>query len=201
MSRTSPAMVLLDLPDIDSHWGDHVAVTRKMLRHMLFPVWVQSVEKYADRQPQDLLLRVAAGNAPENFVFCLNKVDQVIASRQAPMPNAVKDLQDDYAARLQRVLQLASPPRVWAIAAVYPDQFELPIFRGLLAQQKSEDVVRTSRASAAATQKASVIAWLDQQDLPARAARLQRLEDEIDDAINERLATTAARRASTEPAR
>src|SRR5436305_440264 len=29
--------VLLDLPDIDSHWGDHVATTRRMLRHMLFP--------------------------------------------------------------------------------------------------------------------------------------------------------------------
>ena len=30
--------VLLDLPDIDSHYESHVAVTRAMLRHMLFPV-------------------------------------------------------------------------------------------------------------------------------------------------------------------
>src|SRR5690606_28773918 len=69
--------VLLDLPDIDSHWADHVAVTRKMLRHMLYPVWVQSVEKYADRQVQELLRKVAEGNDPGNFVFVLNKVDQV----------------------------------------------------------------------------------------------------------------------------
>ena len=48
-----------------------------MLRHMLFPVWMVSIEKYADRQPQEMLRKVAAGNAPENFVFCLNKVDQV----------------------------------------------------------------------------------------------------------------------------
>jgi hypothetical protein len=37
--------VLLDLPDIDSHWRTHLEVTRAMLRHMLYPVWVQSVEK------------------------------------------------------------------------------------------------------------------------------------------------------------
>ena len=43
--------VLLDLPDIDSHFKSHLEVTRAMLRHMLYPVWVQSVEKYADRQP------------------------------------------------------------------------------------------------------------------------------------------------------
>ena len=27
--------VLVDLPDIDSHWTGHVALTRKMLRHLL----------------------------------------------------------------------------------------------------------------------------------------------------------------------
>src|SRR5688572_8127618 len=72
--------VLLDLPDIDSHYRTHLEVTRAMLRHMLYPVWVQSVEKYADRQPQEMLARVAAGNAASNFVFCLNKVDQVEGS-------------------------------------------------------------------------------------------------------------------------
>ena len=71
--------VLLDLPDIDSHYESHLAVTRTMLRHMLYPVWVQSIEKYADLQPQQMLARVAAGNAVQNFVFCLNKVDQLEA--------------------------------------------------------------------------------------------------------------------------
>src|SRR4051794_31766868 len=40
--------VLLDLPDVDSQYSDHVELTRRLLRHMLFPVWVQSIEKYAD---------------------------------------------------------------------------------------------------------------------------------------------------------
>src|SRR4051812_11648604 len=51
--------VLLDLPDVDSIYADHVETTRRMLRHMLFPLWVQSIEKYADQQPQRLLARVA----------------------------------------------------------------------------------------------------------------------------------------------
>ena len=61
--------VLLDLPDIDSHWQSHPVVTRAMLRHMLFPVWIVSIEKYADRQPQEMvagsmlkLLEAASGN-------------------------------------------------------------------------------------------------------------------------------------------
>jgi hypothetical protein len=70
--------VLLDLPDIDSHYAHHVEVTRRMLRHMLYPIWLQSVEKYADRRPRELLATVAAGNAPQNFIFCLNKADQLV---------------------------------------------------------------------------------------------------------------------------
>ena len=49
--------VLLDLPDIDSIYSDHIEVTRTMLRQMLYPIWIQSIEKYADQQPQKLLAR------------------------------------------------------------------------------------------------------------------------------------------------
>jgi hypothetical protein len=60
--------VLLDLPDIDSHYRAHVELTRRILRHVLFPIWMQSVEKYADKQPQQLLATVALGNSPQNFI-------------------------------------------------------------------------------------------------------------------------------------
>jgi hypothetical protein len=185
--------VLLDLPDIDSHWVDHVAVTRKMLRHMLFPIWVQSIEKYADRQPQELLAKVAAGNAPGNFIFCLNKVDQLEGSgfgvqgseqHQAP---AIQQLQEDYAVRLQRVLNLNNAPRIWAISALRSDRYDLPALRGLLAQQKSEEAVRESKAKAALRQKSSVLEWLATLDLPARAARLARLHEEAEEFVNDRL--------------
>ena len=208
--------VLLDLPDIDSHWAGHVALTRKMLRHMLFPVWMQSIEKYADRQPQELLAKVAAGNAPENFVFCLNKVDQIDGKESDHTPDApplitpgaepsgdapglpanangalngvIKELQEDYAARLRKVLTLEKPPRVWAISAIHPERYDLPTLRGLLAQQKSEDIVRDSKAQAATRQKLSVQQWLTALDLPGRAARAARLQQAAEELVNERLA-------------
>src|SRR5437868_4657175 len=110
--------VLLDLPDIDSHWIEHVQVTRRMLRHMLFPIWIQSVEKYADQQPQKLLQQVAEGNDPSNFLFCLNKADQLV-SREGP--SAADALRDDYANRLARALKLKAPPRVHLISALQRD--------------------------------------------------------------------------------
>src|SRR5260221_2711290 len=69
--------VLLDLPDIDSKYSSHLQVTRSMLRHMLYPIWASSVEKYADLQLQQMLAKVAEGNTPANFVFCLTKADQL----------------------------------------------------------------------------------------------------------------------------
>src|SRR5205814_4463514 len=99
--------VLLDLPDIDSLYSDHIEITRRMLRHMLFPIWIQSVEKYADQQPQKLLARVAEGNDPANFVFCLNKVDQ-LAQRETS--GEAEQLRDDYAQRLAGMLRLDDRP-------------------------------------------------------------------------------------------
>src|SRR4051812_35726358 len=114
--------VLLDLPDIDSHWQSHPLVTRAMLRHMLFPVWIVSIEKYADRQPQEMLRKVAAGNAPENFVFCLNKVDQVERSgvrEDSPgVSPPAAEIRDDYATRIAKTLGLSNVPRVFLISAI-----------------------------------------------------------------------------------
>lgn len=88
--------VLLDLPDIDSRYASHPRLTRTMLRHMLFPVWVGSIEKYADLQPRQMLARVAEGNAPENFVFCLNKVDQLPGvARDVPRVRPVPPLREE----------------------------------------------------------------------------------------------------------
>ena len=130
--------VLLDLPDIDSHWKGHLEVTRAMLRHMLYPVWVQSVEKYADRQPQEMLARVAAGNAASNFVFCLNKVDQVeSAGGNGAVPEAAKEIRGDFAARIARTVGLEAPTDVFLISAIHPERYDLPRLRGLLSRQKT----------------------------------------------------------------
>ena len=175
--------VLLDLPDIDSRYSSHLQVTRTMLRHMLFPVWLVSVEKYADRQPQQLLSRVAEGNAPNNFVFCLNKADQLAANT-----SAAGELRDDYAQRVQRTLALDSPPQVFLISALNPERFDLPRLRELLSREKSSQSIQQSQELAAHRQERSLLAWLDRQQLPRRAQHLAQLQDEVQELTAERIA-------------
>jgi hypothetical protein len=174
--------VLVDLPDIDSRFTQHVEVTRAMLRHMLFPIWIQSVEKYADAQPQKLLARVAAGNDPKNFLFCLNKADQL------PVEDGLADqLRTDFARRLAGVLSLDEPPRVFLISAIHPGQFDLPEVKNLLSREKSADVVSESRRLAGRRRMRSMLSWLDRQDLPGRAAGLRRLDEQASELLAQRL--------------
>jgi GTPase Era involved in 16S rRNA processing len=175
--------VLLDLPDIDSRFADHVQITRKMLRHMLFPVWIQSVEKYADAQPQNLLAQVAAGNDPKNFLFCLNKVDQLVQKEKT----AADTLRTDYAGRIAKVLSLAEPPRILLISAIQPEGWDLPALAKLLSRQKSSGDLADSLHLAQRRRQRSMVNWLVAQDLPARAARLLRLEEEASELLSERI--------------
>lgn len=180
--------VLLDLPDIDSRFTSHVELTRRMLRHMLFPIWIQSVEKYADVQPQKLLAKVAAGNDPANFLFCLNKADQL------PDDSSQAQLREDYAGRVARVLSLAAPPRVFMLSATHPGKYDLPELTSLLSRQKSADAVAESRQLANRQRKRSMLAWLVSQDLPGRAARLARLDEQASELLGERLGVPLAER-------
>jgi GTP-binding protein EngB required for normal cell division len=182
--------VLLDLPDIDSHWTAHVEVTRKMLRHMLYPLWVQSVEKYADHQPQQLLAQVAGGNAAANFLFCLNKVDQLDRA-------AIEELRTDFAGRIGKTLSVSSP-RVWMLSATKPSEFDLPELKKLLSQEKAANDVATSQVLARQQQDRSLICWLDAQDLPGRAQRLLRLEQEAQELLGERIGTPLIERSLPE---
>jgi len=168
--------VLVDLPDIDSQFASHLQVTRALLRHMLYPLWLVSIEKYADRQPQQLLARVADGNAPRNFVFCLNKVDQLGADTAA-----ATELRDDYARRVQQTLSLAEAPRVFMISAKSPESYELPKLREALRKQKSSDDVRQSKKLAGVRQDRALVRWLDDQQLPMRVRALQQMQEDAED--------------------
>ncbi len=177
--------VLLDLPDVDSHYADHVAITRRMLRHMLYPLWMQSVEKYADHRPAELLAEVCAGNSPENFLFCLNKADQ-LAARESPQ--AIAELAADYARRLAGQLALPSPPKVFAIAAIHPDQYDLPDLKARLMHDRPEATVRSDRRLAVRQLGRTSLDWLDRRRLPERIAALDRLRDTARDTLTRRVA-------------
>jgi hypothetical protein len=173
--------VLVDLPDIDSRFSSHLELTRKMLRHMLFPIWMQSVEKYADVQPQNLLAQVAAGNDPANFLFCLNKVDQL------PKPEEADELRGDYARRVARVLGMEKPPRVFMLCARQPQAFDLPELARLLSREKTPQNLAQSRQLATRRRQQSLLQWLDRLDLPGRAERLDRLDEQASEIISQRL--------------
>jgi hypothetical protein len=195
--------VLLDLPDIDSRFADHIEITRKMLRHILYPVWIQSVEKYADAQPQQLLARVAAGNDPSNFLFCLNKMDQLA------QPEDAEELRHDFARRIARVLGLPNSPvegrpstlatrnsqltapnsqlHVFLISAIHTELGDLPALKSLLSRQKSPATLGESRQLASRRRQRSLVQWLDAQDLPGRARRLARLDDEASELLSQRI--------------
>jgi hypothetical protein len=175
--------VLVDLPDIDSHWAEHVALTRKMLRHLLYPLWIQSIEKYADIQPQRLLAQVAAGNDPANFVFCLNKADQLREGQ-----SAAEELRADYAARISKTLSLAAPPKVFLISAQRPTAIDLPALRAILSNQKSTTIVRQSIELAGTRQDRSLLRWLDAQQLDSRSQAADRLLQEAEELLAARVA-------------
>lgn len=177
---------LLDLPDFDSHFEEHLDVTRRMLRHMLYPVWLQSVEKYADRQARDLLLKVTAGNPPQNFLFCLNKVDQLVAREGE---GAAAELRDDYSRRIAEALKLPSPPRVWMISAIHPDRWDLPALREQLGRQKSTEVVVQSRQLAVRRRGESLLEWFDGLRLPEQSERLERLQRQAEEELTQRVGT------------
>jgi hypothetical protein len=177
---------LLDLPDFDSHFEEHLDVTRRMLRHMLYPVWLQSVEKYADRQARDLLLKVTAGNPPQNFLFCLNKVDQLVAREGEA---AAVELREDYSRRIAETLKLPSPPRVWMISALHPDRWDLPALREQLGRQKSTEVVVQSRQLAVRRRGESLLEWFDGLRLPEQSERLERLQRQAEEELTQRVGT------------
>jgi hypothetical protein len=128
---------------------------------------------------------VAAGNAPENFVFCLNKVDQL--ERSSVDRDAAKEIRDDYAGRIAKTLGLSGTPRVFLISAISPERYELPQLRQMLTQQKSDESVRQSKELAAARQDRTLLAWVDEQALPQRADRLARLQQDAEELVAERV--------------
>jgi len=175
--------VLLDLPDIDSHYRSHVELTRRILRHVLFPIWMQSVEKYADKQPQQLLATVALGNAPQNFIFSLNKVDQ-LTGRDGQ--TASRELAEDYSKRVSSLLKI-KPPQIWMLSAIQPDRYDLPELRKLLSQERSEKAVNTSRRDALNRQGLSLADWVSRQDLEHRLQSMQRLSAAAEEEVAARL--------------
>ncbi|MGC4032957.1 MAG: GTPase domain-containing protein [Tepidisphaeraceae bacterium] len=177
--------VLLDLPDIDSVWAGHLDLTRTLLRHMLFPIWVQSIEKYADAQPMQLLAKVSAGNSPENFLFVLTKAD-MLATRHGPA--AVDELKSDFAERVTRACGLEKSPRVFAVdSRGVSHGFDLDYLRETALAVRSDKAIAAARQLARQQQAKTLHQWLMQQRVDDRLAAAQRLLAEAESLVTERV--------------
>ncbi|MEM1012168.1 MAG: hypothetical protein AAGI46_08100 [Planctomycetota bacterium] len=178
--------VLLDLPDIDSRYADHITLTRQTLRHLLYPVWVQSVEKYADKRPRDLLAQVAQGNDPGNFVFVLSKADQLV-DREGT--DAALEVADDYAGRVADALELPAKPEVLLCSAHRPEQLDLPRLREKLGIDKEAKAVRGDMAKAGERLSSTVASWVREQNLPALTDKAKRQLDLATELVTDRAAS------------
>ena len=176
--------VLFDLPDIDSVYADHVEITRRMLRHMLFPVWVQSIEKYADHRPRELLRDVAQGNDPANFVFALSKGDLVVKRDGI---GAMNELAEDYARRLKLVLNLDQPPKIYVTGQHELLQSQVTQLRQLLSRQREREQVAQSIELAGRRKRATLLEWLGTQNIQARHERSKQVLDDARRVVNDRL--------------
>jgi hypothetical protein len=133
-----------------------------------------------------MLMEVAEGNAPQNFLFCLSKADQLGSNSVAG-----EELRTDFAARIARTLNLSNAPRVFLVSSRDTSRFDLPALREQLSRERSEREVGQSIERAEQQQESSLRSWLKQQDLPNRAARAQRLaadaKQQIDDRVGSKL--------------
>lgn len=71
------SLALFDLPDIDSVADEHARVVRAALDGLDVVVWVTSITKYADRVFHAWIRDHVADRDADNFVFVLNKVDEI----------------------------------------------------------------------------------------------------------------------------
>jgi hypothetical protein len=88
---------------------------------------------------------------------------------------------------VQRTVRLPEPPRVFIVSSKAPDRFDMRALRELLCQQRTNQAVRESKELAAARQDRMLLQWLDTQQLPTRAQRLEQLERDAEDLIAARI--------------
>ena len=95
-------VLLCDLPDFDSLVAEHSETVNAFLMHLDLLVWVTSPEKYADRRMYALMRQVP--KAGSNFVFVLNKADQLTAQDHAQSVEQLQKVSRSFAQHLDAVL-------------------------------------------------------------------------------------------------
>jgi GTP-binding protein EngB required for normal cell division len=107
-------LILLDLPDFDSKEENNRTTVRHILPDMDCVIWVTSPEKYADAALYELVRQTAKDQ--ENFVFVLNKADQLLLQGQPDPLAKLKEVTGDLLFRLKHESGILQP-RMFSLSA------------------------------------------------------------------------------------
>jgi hypothetical protein len=108
-------IVILDLPDIDSLETSNREVVAEILPHLDAVVWVASPEKYADATLYDSIR--ASLIHQENFIFVLNKMDQILEQNGSDPYLRIKEISGDFGFQLKEEAGIVEP-KLFCVSAL-----------------------------------------------------------------------------------
>jgi hypothetical protein len=108
-------IVILDLPDIDSLETSNREVVAGILPHLDAVAWVASPEKYADAALYDLLRTSLIHQ--ENFIFVLNKMDQILEDSGSDPYLRIKEISGDFGFKLKEEAGIVEP-KLFCVSAL-----------------------------------------------------------------------------------
>ncbi|MDP8245126.1 MAG: GTPase domain-containing protein [Candidatus Hinthialibacter antarcticus] len=133
-------VVLIDFPDFDSRFDDHLEEVRRLGPFLQGIVWITSPRKYADHEFLDRLETVAQSH--ENLYMVLNKVDQLDGKA------GLDAIREEVLSVIQYGCERAGLPpigkgRIWLTSALYPDRFEFnDLYQRLVRVHSAEEIAR-----------------------------------------------------------
>jgi hypothetical protein len=108
-------IVILDLPDIDSLETSNREVVAEILPHLDAVAWIASPEKYADATLYDSIR--ASLIHQENFIFVLNKMDQILEQNGADPYLRIKEISGDFGFQLKEEAGIVEP-KLFCVSAL-----------------------------------------------------------------------------------
>lgn len=133
-------VVLIDFPDFDSRFDNHLEEVRRLGPFLQGIVWITSPRKYADHEFLDRLETVAQSH--ENLYMVLNKVDQLDGKA------GLDAIREEVLSVIQYGCERAGLPpiskgRIWLTSALYPDRFEFnELYQRLIRVHSAEEIAR-----------------------------------------------------------
>lgn len=114
------SILLFDLPDIDSLETAHADTVREIIGSLDVIVWVTSLTKYGDRELNGWVRRYAEGMNLDNFVFVLNKVDEIQEDDPATAAAELARRFEDGIRRTLEGVTIEGSPRYFLVSALHP---------------------------------------------------------------------------------